>query len=177
MNLIENYTDLSLLSMTGWEGSKSYDISEGCLILTATNGWRTFAWTIESLPSEITFEFDYKFTNVENWSDCWIVNLDSIAYGSPIKSIPKITEKWSHFKVDISSPKKVIGMNIRGVDNTGKSVTLLLRNPIVYGKQTANSSSVKKNGICLSKCFNTCKGGDIISIGKSIITVGDLIEY
>lgn len=52
--------------MTGWQGSKSYDISEGCLILTATNGWRTFAWTIESLPSEITFEFDYKFTNVEN---------------------------------------------------------------------------------------------------------------
>ena len=79
--------------------------------------------------------------------------------------------------MDISSPKKVIGMNIRGVDNTGKSVTLLLRNPIIYGKQTDSSSSVKKNGSCLSKCFNTCKGGDIISLGKSIITVGDLIEY
>lgn len=163
--------------MTGWGGSSSYDIAEGCLVLTATNGWETFAWTIEALPSEITFEFDYKFTNVENWSDCFIVNLDSIAYGSSIKIIPKITDKWSHFKVDISSPKKVIGMNIRGVDNTGKSVTLLLRNPIVYSKQTANSSSIKKNGTCLSKCFNTCKGGDIISLGKSIVTTGNLIEY
>ena len=83
MNLIENYTDLSSLNMVGWSGSKSYDTNEGCLILTATNGWRTFAWTVESLPSEITFEFDYKFTNVENWFDCFIVNLNSIDYGSP----------------------------------------------------------------------------------------------
>ena len=176
MNLIENYTDLSLLDMTGWEGSKSYDATEGCLVLTAKNGWRTFAWTIEPLPSEITFEFDYTFTNVENWGSCFVMNSESIGYDPLIKDIPKITDKWSHFKVDIPSPKRAIGINIRGVDDTGKSVVLLLRNPVIYSKQAANSSTIKRNGTCLSKCFNTCKGGDIISLGKSIITMGDLVE-
>lgn len=162
--------------MAGREGSKSYDTTEGCLVLTATNGWRTFAWYFKSLPSEITFEFDYRFSNVENWGSCFVMNSESIGYNDPIKDIPKITDKWSHFKVDISSPKRAIGINVRGVDDTGKSVVLLLRNPVIYSKQTVNSSTIKKNGICLSKCFNTCKGGDIISLGKSMVTVGDLVE-
>lgn len=177
-NLIGNPSDLSLVNANGWDGRKSWNSEHGCFELTATNGWRVFGWVLNgNLPSQIVFEFDYKFTNIENLSWSGVVNESSVAYGGSIYDMPPIMDKWTHVKVSISSPKSFVGIILRGVDSTGLSTTTYLRNPYIYDKNTDSNSSLKKTGTLFTGSFSSCGGGDLISIGKNIITMNDFMEF
>ena len=149
MNYLENWIDISKISQHGWSGSKVFDNTNHYLIFTATNGWRSFFWTIPDIKDkEICFEFDYKFTITDNWSNCWIINSNDYGYNSSHLVVAKNTE-WTHYKVNISSTTQYIGINVRGVDNTGKSVVMVLKNIRLYLKDSSNNQ-VYKNGNCVS---------------------------
>lgn len=153
MEYLSNWTDVSLVEMSGWSGSKS--LTDGLLVFTATNGWRTFGWSLNDIVGKnISIEFDYIFTDVTNWSSVgvFITNLDSISYGSPLKQLEKTTEQWYHVKANISSAKKFIGINIRGNDGTGNNITMKLANVRIHLNEN-KKSNINKNGVVKSNMF------------------------
>lgn len=173
MEYLSNWTDVSLVEMAGWSGSKS--LTDSFLVFTATNGWRSFGWSLDDIVGkDISIEFDYIFTDVTNWTSVgvFIINLDSISYGSPLKQLEKTTEQWCHVKANISSAKKFIGINIRGDDGTGNSVTMKLANVRIHSNEN-KKSNINKNGVVKSNMFletyaQNSAGGYSLHIGKTI---------
>lgn len=131
MEYLTNWTDLNIISENGWSGSKAF--TDGNLVFTATNGWHTLGWNLpNTINKHIIIEFDYKYTNIENWGNTpWILNDTGPTYGLSIYNLTN-QDKWVHAYCDITSSKGFIGINVRGADNTGKSVTMLLNNVRIY---------------------------------------------
>lgn len=180
MEYLSNWTDVSSVEMEGWSGSKS--LTDGFLIFTATNGWRSFGWSLDDIVGkDISIEFDYIFTDISNWLSAFIINLDSIYYGEPIKTLEKTTQQWCHVKANISSAKKFIGINIRGNDGTGNSVTMKLANVRIHSNEN-RKSNINKNGVIKSNMFletyaQNSSGGTSLHIGKDYISAGEIIEF
>ena len=175
MEYLSNWTDTSIIQKTGWSGS----VAEGdkCLIFTATNGWETFGWSLDSIVGKnICIEFDYIFTDVTNWGSTFIVNTDSISYGNDaINYLTKTTDEWCHVKCCISSAKKFIGFNIRGVDGTGKSVVMKVTNIRVHSDDNIKPNFMK-NGVVKSNIFLESNCNIPLSIGKDNISTRELYE-
>ena len=155
MEYLSNWTDISSIQMSGWAGNKSF--TDGFLILTATNGWRSFGWSLDDIVGkDISIEFDYIFTDITNWSNSgvFIINLDSIGYGSSLKSLVKTTDQWCHVKANVSNAKKFIGLNIRGNDNSGTSIVMKVANVRIHSNE-AKESNINKNGIVKSNMLLT----------------------
>lgn len=146
MNLLNNWTDQSLIYETGWSGNSTYDKENGQLLLTAINGWRSFIWTIPELVNkDIVFEFDYKFITKDNMGNSFVMSSNS--YSGDIYS--DITEHadWAHKIVSAKWPTQYIGINVRGTDGTGKTLSLAIKNILLYYK-ISNSNKLCKNGVC-----------------------------
>ena len=174
MEYLSNWTDTSIIQQTGWSGS----IAKGdkCLIFTATNGWRTFGWSLDNIVGKnICIEFDYIFTDVTNWSSTFIVNNDSIAYGDSYNHLTKTIDEWCHMKCRISSAKKFIGFNIRGVDSTGKSVVMKATNIRIHSDDNIKSNFMK-NGVATSNIFLESNCKTPLNIGKDNISTRELYE-
>ena len=153
MDYLNNWTNLNDIQMDGWSGSKVFDGKK--LILTATNGWRSFGWDLPDIVGkDIIFEFDYYLENIANLSPTgiFIINLDSITYGTPLFTLERTTGNWYHVRFNISSAKQFIGVNIRGTDNTGNSVIMHVSNVRVYDN-IIKSPSVQKNGQIKTNTF------------------------
>lgn len=153
MDYIKDWTNLNNISMTGWDGSKAF--SNGKLILTATNGWRTFGWTPNAVGKNVNFEFDYFLADTTNLSGTgiFIVNLDSINYGSSIQNLSTTQGIWYHCCCNIPLAKTVIGINIRGIDNTGKNVVMYIANLRIYD-DISSPLSITETGILNTGIFN-----------------------
>ena len=126
-----NYCDwrnINNIKTSGWLEAKSYNNEE--LILTAINGWRCFMWEVNStlIGKNITFSFDAMVTDRSNAGYIYIQNMDTVGYGASLGDIPLTTTNWKRFTIHANSAAKYIGFNVRGVDNTGKSLTLKVRN-------------------------------------------------
>ena len=126
-----NYCDwrnITNIKTSGWQEAKSYN--DGELTLTAINGWRCFMWEVNSalIGKNITFSFDAMVTDRSNAGYIYIQNMDSVGYGASLGDIPLTTTNWKRFTVHINSAAQYIGFNVRGVDETGKSLTLKVRN-------------------------------------------------
>ena len=126
-----NYCDwrnIANIKTSGWSEAKSYNNGE--LTLTAINGWRCFMWQVNSalIGKNITFSFDAMVTDRSNAGYIYIQNMDSVGYGASLGDIPLTTTNWKRFTVHINSAAQYIGFNVRGVDETGKSLTLKVRN-------------------------------------------------
>lgn len=160
MNYLNDWVDISKIKSSGWSGSPSFDNENKYLLLTAINGWRSFYWKIPEIENkDITVEFDYKFISTDNWSNCWVINIngyDGISNGN----IAKVTE-WTHYKKKFMSTSSYIGINVRGVDNTGKSVVMALKNVQLFiGNDSSNQ--IYKTGnfvteeVIEGNSFNVC---------------------
>ena len=175
MEYLSNWTDTSIIQKTGWGGSVAK--GDKCLIFTATNGWETFGWSLDSIVGKnICIEFDYIFTDVTNWGSTFIVNTDSISYGNDtIIYLTKTTDEWCHMKCCIPSVKKFIGFNIRGIDSTGKSVVMKANNIRIHSDDNIKPNFMK-NGIVKSNIFLESNCNISLSIGKDNISTRELYE-
>lgn len=145
MNYLENWMDISKLSMTGWGGSKDFDSAEHCLVLNATNGWESIYWTISAIQDrEVYFEFDYKFTNLDNAGWCFIINNNS--YGNDNIMRVNLNTNWTHVRVKVSCTTPYIGINIRGTDGTGKSFIMAIKNVRLYLSVDVVTNQLQKTG-------------------------------
>lgn len=168
-NVISDWTDVNLISMNGWSGSKSYNSNYNYLVLTATNGWRTFAWSTGGLTSQpCVFEFDYYLADNTNLSSTgiFIINRDTVEYGVPLMQLDTTLNKWNHCKFETNSALKYLGINIRGTDNTGNSVILYVRNVSINPSSISGTNRISKNGIFFNnamyengKILNTATSG------------------
>ena len=174
MGYLTNWTGTSSIVQTGWSGSAVFNTD--CLIFTATNGWHSIGWSLDTIVGkDITLEFDYIFTDVTNWSSAFIINGDAIAYLSPLKNLEKTTTEWKHLSCSISSAKKIIGVNVRGVDSTGNSVVMKLRNIRIHDTHTINAS-FNKNGIVSSNICLEHYENISMCIGKDYVSAGNIYE-
>lgn len=123
-----NWRDKSTCLSAGWTGTPVY--SNGILDLTATNGWRAFMWDIgeNNIGKPMTFSFDYKITNTANAGYIYIQNHESVTYGSEISRLDLAQTDWVRKTFTFSQAKRYIGFNIRGVDSTGLSLGMNVKN-------------------------------------------------
>lgn len=178
MNYIVNWTDKSAISMSGWSGEVTYNSSNGYLELTATNGWRTFGWNLPTIVGKnVTLEFDYKMINNGNSAFSFVTNLDTIGYGSAIDgNLVDSTTTWSHKTVVLSSAKQFIGINVRGVDSTGLSTTLAIKNVIIHDTDDSNFG-VEETGIMHIGDFVEVPELKQARVGKNIVIANQFYEY
>lgn len=175
MEYLTNWTDTSSIVQTGWSGSAVF--STDSLVFTATNGWHSIGWNLDDIIGKnITLEFDYIFTDVTNWSSAFIINGDTVDFLYPLKNLEKTTTEWKHLSCPISSAKKVVGVNIRGVDSTGKSVVMKLANVRIHDAQSIKSS-FNKNGIINSNMFLETSNNFSAQIGKDYVSAIELYEF
>lgn len=143
MNYLENWIDASKISKTGWGGTSVYDDINHCMVLTAVNGWNSFFWTIPDVQDkEVYFEFDYRFTILDNWNSCYIINSNS--YGSVVAALSKKTD-WTHIRAKMTCSEPYIGMNVRGTDETGKTLAVAIKNVRLYLNSTF-SNEIRETG-------------------------------
>lgn len=121
----------------GWTGSYAYDSTTQIATLTSTNGWHTFCWNVSSIPEgqEFIVEFDYYFTDLTNKSSTGVFTrmADDSAYGTPIDQLDiTATTDFVHYKGTYTGGKKYFGINVRGNDNTGKSIVMKMKNLEIY---------------------------------------------
>lgn len=123
-----NWRDKSTCLSAGWTGTPVY--SDGILDLTATNGWRAFMWDIgeNNIGKPMTFSFDYKITNTANAGYIYIQNHESVSYGSETSRLDLTQTDWIRKTFTFSQAKRYIGFNIRGVDSTGLSLGMNVKN-------------------------------------------------
>ena len=179
MNYITNWTDKSSISMSGWSGSVAYNSSKGYLELTATNGWRTFGWNLPDIVGKnVTLEFDYIMINNGNSAFSFVTNIDAIGYGSAIDGVNLVdnTTQWNHKTVVLSSAKQFIGINVRGVDNTGLSTTLAIKNVILHATDDSNFG-VEKTGVMHTGDFVEVPEMKQARVGKNIVIANNFYEY
>lgn len=75
----------------------------------------------------------------------------------------------------ISSAKKFIGFNIRGIDSTGKSVVMKANNIRIHSDDNIKSNFMK-NGVVKSNMLLESNCNIPLSIGKDNISTRELYE-
>ena len=170
---IIDYYNPSNWKTSGWSGTASI-VEEGVL-LNAANGWRNFALLTPSnlLGQDLVFSFDYKWTG--NLPDnAWVWQNTKNAY-SPVLGTVLIKDNniWHHYTVVVPSAQTYIGINNRGVDNSGLNYPLIVRN---ISLQPASNKGVQ---VYPTGCVNASRYGDsnktqIIKAGN--LTANDFIE-
>ena len=124
-----NWKDPAVLQSQGW-GSVDATYSNGILTLRATNGWRSYMWDIgaANVGSPLTFSYEYRILETENAGYIYVQNHSSSGYGSSIQDLSLDTPIWQYKTVSVASAQQYIGFNIRGVDDTGKKLSMQIRN-------------------------------------------------
>lgn len=177
-NYIEDWEDITKIKMSGWDGSKKYVKDGNYLLLTATNGWRTFGWDVEdAIGKNVIFEFDYSFEDITNWlTTPWIINSDEIQYGGTGDgNFSNKNEGWHHFRTKITSAKKFFGFNLRGTDNSGKNLSCRFRNIKIRDASDKNINFLSNGEIELDEIFEGNNQVKIIKDGN-IIEVNEIYE-
>ena len=133
-----NWRNKSTCNMTGWSGSIAYENEE--LLLTATNGWRAFLWDIgeANINKTITFSFDYKVTDASNAGWLFVQHYASVYYGNDVGRLNINATDWVRHSVTIPNCQRYVGINLRGTDNTGKSIQLKVKNVKIALSDTDN---------------------------------------
>ena len=158
-----NWKDPSILQSQGWN-SKDATYDNGILTLRATNGWRSYMWDIgaDNIGSPLTFSYEYRVFETENAGYIYVQNHSESGYGSSIQDLSLNTPIWQYKTVSVASAQRYIGFNIRGVDSTGKNLSMQVRNVKIalnsfdniyteYGSdctRCADDSGWNNNGIC-----------------------------
>lgn len=167
MDYLKDYYDVSKIEQGGWTGSRVVS-DKGYVIFTATNGWRTFGWSLEEIVGkDIVFEFDYQMTDISNLGHAFIAVCDTLDYGSSTAHLTFPVNEfnvWKHAKFHISNAKKFIGFNLRGVDNTGLSLVCNMKNIRIYD-DVKSTPSIKKTGIFISENITETNRMSITSNG------------
>lgn len=174
-NVLLDYTDVSLISMSGWSGSKVYDNQNNYLILTATNGWRTFGWdTQDYVGQNIYVDFDYMFTDTSNLSQgVYCSAYSSVAYRASGTTLDfSQINVWKHCRIKLTADNYFIIM-IRGTDSTGLSVVLNIKNLSIVA-ESSSKSNIQKKGIINSTIFKEID--NVASISIENIKANEFIE-
>lgn len=170
MDYLDNYTDVTKISQTGWGGSKTFE--DGILKLTAINGWNSYGWASEDWAGKsVVFEFDYLITPSENWNWLGLGTGDSVAYFSDgVMALPQ--GKWGHRRITFSEAKKVIGLNVRGTDKTGETYVVKIKNVRIHDQVpnvTVRPTGIVKAGAMLETDIgNAFFGPDSVSAAEFV---------
>ena len=174
MEYLDNWTDISLIKQSGWSGQASLNTTYGYVTFTATNGWRTFGWNLSNIVGkDVIFEFDYVVNSNDNSGYMFIVNLDSVDYGSSLLNLTD-TRQWTHVKCRIANAKQFVGINVRGVDNTGKSVVMSVRNVRIHTDKKV--LDIGKNGVIKTSIFNNIEKAEKSFFTSDSVTANDFYE-
>lgn len=175
MEYLTNWTNVDMITEGGWSGSFVYSTVDYALKFVATNGWHTIGWNSDEwVGKNIILEFEYILTDTSNLGSIFTITDNSVTYGSPVTTVSPNTT-WSYCKSKINSAKKFVGINIRGVDNTGKSIVMLLRNVRIHTNDGINKVNIEKNGIIKSEIFSQCSS-EYANIHQDSVMVNNFYE-
>ena len=173
--VLKDWSDIDLITMTGWSGSKSYDDTDDCLVLTATNGWRTFGWNTQSYSGQTLYiDFDYRFTDISNLTqNVYCTANSTVTYKAAGTTLDySQVNVWKHCRIQLTADNYFIIM-IRGTDDTGLSVTLNIKNLSIV-TATQDKSNIEKAGIINTTIFKEL--GNKATIGIDNIKANVLLE-
>ncbi len=165
-NILSNYSDISLISMSGWGGSKEYDSNGYYLVLTATNGWRSFGWDTSQYSGQtICVDFDYRFTDLANYNSgrgvsCSVSSTVKYNIGTALNA--SSVNVWRHFRNEYAADNFFM-IFLGGTDETGKSIVMNIKNLSILLKPSTHPS-INKNGIIKSSMFKDGMTDTTISI-------------
>ena len=171
MEYLADYTDVSKISSGGWGGTKTFE--NGCLVLTAVNGWESHGWlSDEWVGKDVVFDFDYWVKADDTFWWIGLGSLDSVSYfASPIIKDFKF-ETWAHCTLNIQSAQKAIGINVRGLDKSGRTYVAKLKNVRIHSPDS--NLSFSKNGIITNSYLETDVGNAFL--GPDSISATEFIE-